>query len=97
MTWSRGWRDFWEESPEVQTGVHYPFPSRLGSSGKLPIFKPPTRMISGDVGTKAAPDQSPSHSCTVRPAPFMSDAICVCDGNAIFERDAYTRSPPAIL
>src|SRR5947209_19777999 len=28
----------WEESPESQAGVHYRFPTRVGSSGKLPTL-----------------------------------------------------------
>src|SRR5579871_2317160 len=34
----------WEESPKSQAGVHYPFPTRVGNSGKLfPASAPPRR------------------------------------------------------
>src|SRR5438067_13429136 len=35
MTCTGGMFPTWEESPKSQAGVHYPFPTRVGSFGKL--------------------------------------------------------------
>src|SRR5258708_13448734 len=46
MSCTGGWREFWEESPKIQAGVHFTFPTRVGSFGNFPASMPPRRRPS---------------------------------------------------
>src|ERR1044071_6827288 len=78
----------WEESPERQAGVHYRFPTRVGSSGKLPSLACQHRLAD-DLGAVHQPSQAlvegvaAMHDAAIVPHHQVADPPLLVPGEAL--------------
>src|ERR1044071_3834128 len=78
----------WEESPERQAGVHYRFPTRVGSSGKLPSLACQHRLAD-DLGAVHQPARAlvkgvaAVHDAAIVPHHEIADPPLLVPGEAL--------------
>src|SRR5438270_2781480 len=60
MSCAGGMFPTWEESPESQAGVHFPFPTRVGNFGKFPTRSFP--VLASPCGTPPLGGRLPDHA-----------------------------------